>query len=147
MVEKEEINIEEFIEEITKVRPEVLTLEAKALYKNIMKILDENLILKKALKDKCEIADERNQLLVENQNKYNTIKNLEGRNRKLDMENQKLFEQSLFQDKVIDEMAEFMSTDYCIPIPKEECRIGEATPEKCEHCIKQYFIKKVEEQE
>jgi len=69
----------------------------------ILPFLEDLKLAKESLKDKCEIADERNQLLAENQ-KLN---------------------------KVIDEMTEFMSTD----------------PEKCEHCIKQYFIKKVEENE
>lgn len=87
--------------------------------KAIRNVLKELELTKESLKDKCEIADERNQLLVENQ-KLN---------------------------KVIDEMAEFMSTDYCIPTKKEECKVSEATPKKCASCIKQYFIKKVEEQE
>lgn len=116
---EEKINVESFIEEMAKVQPEVLTPEAKKLFDTIMQILDENLLLKESLKDKCDIADERNQLLIDKQ-KLN---------------------------KVIDEMSKFMSYDYCIPTVREECKIGEATPKECASCIKQYFIKKVEEQE
>lgn len=145
---KEKVNIEEFIEEMTKVRQEVLTPGAKSLFNTINTILDENLILKEALKDKCELADERNQLLVENQKKDNAIKNLENRNRKLDLENQKLFEQNLFQDKLIDEMVNeifenYQSYEPCPLEDKTKCKISL----NCKECIKQYFIKKAEEQE
>lgn len=58
--------------------------------------------------------------------------------KKIQQENQKL-------NKVIDEMAEFMSYDYCV-LTEENCEISNATPEKCASCIKQYFIKKVEVQ-
>lgn len=74
---------DKFIEEMTKVRPEVLTPEAKKLFYTIMQILNDNILLKESLKDKCEIADERNQLLVENQKK----------------------------DKIIDEMAKWLYED------------------------------------
>ena len=119
---EEKVNIESFIEEMTKVRPEVLTPEAKSLFNTINTILDENLTLKEAIKDKCEIADERNQLLVENQ-KLN---------------------------KVIDEMAEMI-----VKIPENSDnpqtlaiirKINSNLVEKKE-AIKQFFIKKVEEQE
>lgn len=60
--------------------------------------------------------------------------------KKIQQENYKL-------NKVIDEMSKFMSYDYCIPTVREECKIGEATPEKCVDCIRQFFIKKVKEQE
>lgn len=115
---EEKVNIEEFIEEMIKVRPEVLTEEAKKLFKTINMIIDENLFLKEALKGKCEVADERNNLLIENQ-KLN---------------------------KVIDEMAKFMSYDYCV-LAEENCEISKATPEKCVGCIKRFFMKKVEENE
>lgn len=109
-------------------------------------------------KDKCELADERNQLLVENQKKNNTIKNLESRNRKLDLENQKLFEQIIFQDKVIDELLNKLNQDinyFSDEENSEFIKIYENIKDKTElkgrelrkYCIEQYFIKKVEEQE
>lgn len=109
-------------------------------------------------KYKCDIADERNQLLVENQKKNNTIKNLESRNRKLDLENQKLFEQRIFQDKVIDELLNKLNQDinyFSDEENSEFIKIYENIKDKTElkgrelrkYCIEQYFIKKVEEQE
>ena len=74
---------DKLIEEMTKVRPEVLTPKAKKLFYTIMQILNDNILLEESLKDKCEIADERNQLLVENQKK----------------------------DKIIDEMAKWLYED------------------------------------
>lgn len=105
-----------------------------------------------------EQADERNQLLVENQKKNNTIKNLESRNRKLDLENQKLFEQRIFQDKVIDELLNKLNQDinyFSDEENSEFIKIYENIKDKTElkgrelrkYCIEQYFIKKVEEQE
>lgn len=109
-------------------------------------------------KYKCDIADERNQLLVENQKKNNTIKNLESRNRKLNLENQKLFEQRIFQDKVIDELLNKLNQDinyFSDEENSEFIKIYENIKDKTElkgrelrkYCIEQYFIKKVEEQE
>ena len=55
----------------------------KKLRNSIQNVLKELQLAKEALKDKCEIADERNQLLVENQKK----------------------------DKIIDEMAKWLYED------------------------------------
>lgn len=118
----------------------------------ILPFLEELELAKEVLKDKCEIADERNQLLVENQKKDNAIKNLENRNRKLDLENQKLFEQSLFQDKVIDEMTNYIANITDCPAENEKIDMEDfKCDEECscdkdltKRCWKKYFIKKVE---
>lgn len=145
---------------LEKQQKEIERLENKD--KEYMNIENNNLEYqekyKEALKDKCKIADKRNQLLVENQKKNNTIKNLESRNRKLDLENQKLFEQIIFQDKVIDELLNKLNQDinyFSDEENSEFIKIYENIKDKTElkgrklrkYCIEQYFIKKVEEQE
>lgn len=122
---EEKVNIESFIEEMTKVRPEVLTPEAKKLFDTIMQILDENLLLKESLKDKCDIADERNQLLIDKQ-KLN---------------------------KVIDEITEYICEHVGIydylhfynRVNGKDCEM-DIEKDKKKNVIKQFFIKKVEEQ-
>lgn len=89
--------------------------------KAIRNVLKELELAKEALKDKCEIADERNQLLVENQ-KLN---------------------------KVIDEMActivdEYLGYEPCpIEFKVEDCE----SKDSCTGCVKQFFKKKVEERD
>ena len=63
-------------------------------------------------------------------------------NTRLDKENQKLFEENLFKDKVIDEMIDYI--DGMGDTPDILC---EDYNEECHKYVKQYFYKKVEEQE
>lgn len=60
-------------------------------------------------------------------------------NVRLDKENQKLFEENLFKDQIIDEMCNYLKAPYKINIFK-----GRKTTHTA---IKDYFYKKVEEQE
>lgn len=85
----------------------------KKLRNSIQNVLKELQLAKEALKDKCEIADERNQLLIQNKKK----------------------------DKIIDEMAKWLYEDDTWFGYGKFKEIN--TPEK----IKQFFIKKVDEQE
>lgn len=61
------------LDELQNVRPEVLNDEAKRLFEAIMKIADERDLAKKCLIENANVADERNQLLVENQKKDKII--------------------------------------------------------------------------
>lgn len=63
-------------------------------------------------------------------------------------ENQKLFEQNLFQDKLIDEMANAIVDEYlCYEPCPLEFKIDDCeSKDSCTGCVKEYFIKKVEEQ-
>ena len=60
-------------------------------------------------------------------------------NTRLDKENQKLFEENLFKGQIIDEMCNYLKSPYEINVFK-----GRKTQNIA---IKQYFYKKVEEQE
>lgn len=73
-------------------------------------------------------------------------------------DNQKLFEQRIFQDKVIDELLNKLNQDinyFSDEENSEFIKIYENIKDKTElkgrelrkYCIEQYFIKKVEEQE
>lgn len=85
--------------------------ERKAI--TLENVLKELQLAKEALKDKCEIADERNQLLVENRKK----------------------------DKIIDEMAKWLYED------DTWFGYGKFKEINTSEKIKQFFLKKVDEQE
>lgn len=91
----------------------------------IENVLKELELAKEALKDKCEIADERNQLLVENQ-KLNKI---------ID---------KMIKSIVCDKQALSRICIHTINKTDEEC---EEQNLLCDDCIKEYFYKKAEAQE
>lgn len=85
----------------------------KKLRNSIQNVLKELQLAKEALKDKCEIADERNQLLIQNKKK----------------------------DKIIDEMAKWLYED------DTWFGYGKFKEINTSEKIKQFFLKKVDEQE
>ena len=139
MTDKE---IEEVLEELNGVRPEMLNDEAKRLFNAIMKIADERDELKKIEEAHRELNGE----LREEVEKLE--KNLCGHDEII----ARLEEDNTRKDKIIDEIARFIEVnefdttlldEYC-PDDYGNCRHPNDS-EGCIKCIKEYFTKKASE--
>lgn len=95
MSSKEEKKAIDKMNKFARVSEDMTVITAKEM-DIVLKLVEnykkENELVKKQLKIQCEIADERNQLLVENKKLKDTLNNQYNRNKRLDKENQKLFE-------------------------------------------------------
>ena len=121
---------QQVLDEMQRVRPEMLDNEAKRLFEAIMKIAYERDELKKELKQKDKQIERYQNMLATNDMLH--------------------IKESQEKDKIIDLMSEAINNndideDICRCMgQKENCNEFE-DKEKCKECIKQYFENKAKE--